>query len=109
MIDFQVDRREDGVGVIRPVGRLNMVAAPRLGTVVGELLDDGVIRLVVDLSGTDFVDSSGLGALISGLKKARQAGGDLRLASPTAQITAVLELTNLNKVLKPVATVQDAF
>jgi hypothetical protein len=40
-----------------------------------------------------------LGALIAGLKAARQAGGDLRIAAPTAQVETVLALTNLNRVL----------
>lgn len=38
--------------------------------------------------------------MISGLKVARQAGGDLRIAAPSRQVTTVLELTNLNRVLR---------
>ncbi|MBT1004435.1 STAS domain-containing protein [Paenarthrobacter sp. DKR-5] len=109
MIEFVIDKLSDGIGVIRPVGRLNMVSAPQLNSAVAGLIDEGTVRLVVDLSGTDFIDSSGLGALISGLKKTRQSGGDLRLASPTAQITAVLELTSLNKVLRPASSVAEAY
>jgi len=54
------------------------------------------------------VDSSGLGALIGGLKTARQADGDLRIAAPTEQVATVLGLTNLDRVLRPFATVEDA-
>jgi anti-sigma B factor antagonist len=68
-----------------------------------------VLAAVVGVIRVDFIDSSGLGALITGLKKTRQAGGDLRLANPTAQITAVLEMTNLNKVLQPVSSVDGAY
>ena len=109
MIEFNNETLATGVGVIRPVGRLNMVSAPHLGANIDSLISDGTVRLVVDLAGTDFIDSSGLGALITGLKKTRQAGGDLRLANPTAQITAVLEMTNLNKVLQPVSSVGGAY
>jgi len=109
VIEFNNETLANGVGVIRPVGRLNMVSAPRLGANIDALISDGNVRLVVDLAGTDFIDSSGLGALITGLKKTRQAGGDLRLANPTAQITAVLEMTNLNKVLQPVSSVDGAY
>ncbi len=109
MIEFNNETLANGVGVIRPVGRLNMVSAPRLGANIDALISGGTVRLVVDLAGTDFIDSSGLGALITGLKKTRQAGGDLRLANPTAQITAVLEMTNLNKVLQPVSSVDGAY
>ena len=108
MTTFDIDRRHDGTTVIRPDGRLNMVAAPGLVSTVAELVADGRARLVVDLSTTVFMDSSGLGALIGCLKKARQAGGDLRLAAPTEQVTTVLELTNLHRVLQPATTVDDA-
>lgn len=102
-------RLDSGVVVIRPEGRLNMTASPALREQLHGLIRDGSTRLVVDLSAVDFIDSSGLGALISGLKVARQAGGDLRIADPCEQVTAVLELTNLNRVLKPFASADDAF
>lgn len=107
MTSFQLDRT-DGIGVIRPEGRLNMVSAPALSTMVKDLVDDGCARLVVDLSTTEFIDSSGLGALVASLKLTRQAGGDLRLAATTPQVNTVLQLTNLNRVLQPSVTVSDA-
>ena len=85
--------------VVQPTGRLNMVAAPRLREQLRDLVEKGSHRLVVDLSTTEFIDSSGLGALVSGLKAARQAGGDLRIASPTTQVQSVLALTRLDRVL----------
>ncbi|MGY1691661.1 STAS domain-containing protein [Geodermatophilus sp. SYSU D01105] len=63
----------------------------------------------MDLSRTESMDSSGLGALIAGLKTARQAGGDLRIAAAGEQVEAVLELTNLRKVLRPRPDVASAF
>lgn len=95
--------------VIRPEGRLNMVAAPGLRKQLHALVESGSAKLIVDLSGTEFIDSSGLGALISGLKAARQAGGDLRIAAPTRQVVTVLELTNLNRVLRVHDSVDGAF
>ena len=94
--------------VIRVRGRLNMVAAPRLRTLVGETVSGGRVRIVVDLGETDFMDSSGLGALIAGLKTARQAGGDLRIARPTPQVETVLKLTNVDRVLRPHSSVEGA-
>lgn len=64
---------------------------------------------MVDLSAVESIDSSGLGALISGLKSARQAGGDLRIVAAGPQVSAVLELTNLNRVLKAYDTAEGAF
>ena len=109
MTEFQTETTDTGIGVVRPRGRLNMVAAPRLRSVVAELVAQGTARIVVDLSETDSMDSSGLGALIAGLKTARQAGGDLRIAGAGAQVEAVLDLTNLRRVLRPRPDVASAF
>ena len=107
-MELETDVVEEGTTVIRPQGRLNMAAAPRLRTVVAESVSAGRTRVVVDLAAVSFIDSSGLGALIGGLKTARQAGGDLRIAAPTDQVTTVLGLTNLDRVLRPFPTVEDA-
>lgn len=109
MVEISKRTTASGAVVIRPEGRLNMVAAPDLRRELHEVIDSGNTRVVVDLGGTDFIDSSGLGALISGLKVARQAGGDLRIASPTLQVTTVLELTNLNRVLRAHDSADTAF
>ena len=109
MIEFATRKGDDGITVIEPHGRLNMVAAPKLRQLIAVIVDGGDNRVVVDLSLTEFIDSSGLGALISGLKTARQAGGDLRIAAPTAQVESVLALTNLNRVLKAYRSAAEAF
>lgn len=102
-------RTATGVAVVAPGGRLNMVAAPQLRRLLHELVDSGTTRIVVDLAGTDFIDSSGVGALISGLKAARLAGGDLRITAPTVQVRTVLDLTKLNRVLITHPTADEAF
>ena len=107
-MDFDTELTDDGIVVIRSAGRLNMAAAPRLREVVAECAADGRSRVVIDLSAITFIDSSGLGALIGGLKTARQADGDLRIAAPTEQVATVLGLTNLDRVLRPYPTVEDA-
>jgi len=109
MIEFDVTTTERGVGVVTPKGRLNMVSARRLKELLADLVQGGTIRIVVDMAETTFLDSSGLGALIAGLKSARQAGGDLRIARPTPSVMTVFELTNLDKVLRARDSVEGAF
>jgi anti-sigma B factor antagonist len=109
MIEFDVTTTEHGVGVVTPKGRLNMVSARRLKEVLTGLVNGGTTRIVVDMAETTFLDSSGLGALIAGLKSARQAGGDLRIARPTPSVMTVFELTNLDKVLRARDSVEGAF
>ena len=99
---------ETRTAVLQPTGRLNMVAAPALKNLVEETVASGQTRIVVDLGEVTFIDSSGLGALISGLKATRQAGGDLRIADVPEQVMTVLRLTNLDRVLRVHPTVVDA-
>jgi len=96
------------IAVLQPTGRLNMVAAPAFKTLVEETVASGQNRIVVDLGGVTFIDSSGLGALIAGLKSSRQAGGDLRIAGVPEQVMTVLRLTNLDRVLRAHSSVADA-
>ncbi|WP_152190372.1 STAS domain-containing protein [Georgenia satyanarayanai] len=101
-------RQEAEVQVLECSGRLTMVTARSLRDAVEQALGAGPPRLVLDLGEVGFVDSSGLGALISALKRARQAGGDLRIAAVTEQVRTVLKLTNLDRVLRPYADVPGA-
>jgi anti-sigma B factor antagonist len=106
--DGKADMTDDRTTVLQPTGRLNMVAAPAFKSLVEETIGDGQTRIVVDLGQVTFIDSSGLGALISGLKATRQAGGDLRIADVPEQVLTVLRLTNLDRVLRAHPTVADA-
>ncbi|MFN3949091.1 STAS domain-containing protein [Microbacterium sp.] len=108
MLQVDIDTRDGGTIVV-PRGRLTMVSAKSFRETVTSQIGrgDGQI-VVVDLSQTEFVDSSGLGALVACLKTARQSGGDLRLAAPSEQVTMVLGLTNLDRVLRPRPSVDEA-
>lgn len=100
---------EDGVAVLALGGKVNMVTASLLRRRLTWLVDEGYPRIVVDLAGVDFIDSSGLGALIGGLKSTRQAGGDLRIANPGEQVRLVLRLTGMERVLPPHPDAETAF
>jgi anti-sigma B factor antagonist len=108
-MNHSVDRLPGGNAVLRLSGKLNMVSAPVVREAVAALVAAGSTRVVVDLADVDFLDSSGLGALISGLKSTRQAGGDLRIASPGEQVRLVLRLTNMERVLIPYESTEEAF
>ncbi|MBT2483837.1 MULTISPECIES: STAS domain-containing protein [unclassified Microbacterium] len=98
-----------GYAVIAIAGRLTASGASLLRNAVSDLVTAGQPRIAVDLSGTEFVDSSGLGALIGGLKSARVAGGDLRIAAVPDAVRTVLHLTNLDRVLRDYPTPDAAF
>ncbi|HET9127090.1 MAG TPA: STAS domain-containing protein [Propionibacteriaceae bacterium] len=107
-MDMETRDLADGVGLLALGGRLNMVSAPGVKAAIDELIGGGRPRVVVDLSSVSFMDSSGLGALVAGLKRARQAQGDLRISGANEQVLTVLRLTNLDRVLRPRDTVEEA-
>ena len=109
MSDFATRTTESGVVVVHPTGRLNMTASPGLRKQLSDIVEGGGNRIVVDLSATEFIDSSGLGALIASLKLAREAGGDLRLAAPSQQVCTVLGLSNLDQLLRAYDSADSAF
>lgn len=94
---------------LSPRGRLNMMTAPDLRQELSRLVEIGRIRVVVDLVGVETIDSSGIGALVSGLKAARNAGGDLRIVAPSKQVNEVLRMTKLDRVLPPYPSVAEAY
>ncbi|WP_431835960.1 STAS domain-containing protein [Cellulomonas sp. Y8] len=106
-MELTTDRTE-GAAVLRVQGRLTMAAAGELKAAVDREVAEGRTLVVVDLAETAFLDSSGLGALVGGLRTARAAGGDLRIAGVGQQVRTVLELTTMDRVLRPYATVEDA-
>jgi anti-sigma B factor antagonist len=57
-------------------------------------------RVVVDLSAVGFVDTSGLAALVQGMKRCRELEGDLRLAAPRDPVRIILELTRLDRAMR---------
>ncbi|MCG6959786.1 MAG: STAS domain-containing protein [Ignavibacteriaceae bacterium] len=72
------------------------------------LLDEGKKRVVVDLSKVGFVNSSGLGILISGLTTMRNGGGDLKLAGISSKIDGLLSITKLNQIFEQHPSVEEA-
>ena len=72
------------------------------------LIGDGHLHVIIDLSNAGFLDSQGLGALISCLKVLRQADGSLTLTNLSESVEAVLRITRLVRVFDVVPTVDDA-
>lgn len=107
-MDLVTEHVGTDVAVVHVHDRLTMSGAGELKALVDRAVADGRTLVVVDLGPTTFLDSSGLGALVGGMRAARAAGGDLRLAGVGAQVRTVLELTTMDRVLRPYDTVEDA-
>ena len=100
-MDLGLDVTEkDGFTVLSVSGEIDVYTAPQLRERLIELVGEGKTNLVVDLSGVDFLDSTGLGVLVGGLKRVRSQDGDLSLICTQSRILKVLEITGLTNVFK---------
>ena len=86
--------------MMRLWGELDLSTAPRLDEQLLNMSDEGVLDVTVDLARLDFIDSSGLQALVAGLKRLREQGGDLGLRSPKPSTLKVLQITGLRSVFR---------
>jgi anti-sigma B factor antagonist len=82
-------------------GELDIATVAQFRTSVGALLGTGCRHLVVDLAGTTFLDSSGLGALVWAHHRIHAAGGELTVVNPSERIAKTLEITGVDRVLAP--------
>ncbi len=95
--------------MVAPQGRLDGDGAPVLKDAIDEIVkEDGRHRVVIDMSGVGFVDSTTLRSVIAALKRLRRGDGELRLAAPNEQARIVLELTTLDRAFPHYPTVEDA-
>ena len=83
--------------VVEVAGEIDLYSAPGLRAELGRAVEtsDSAPRIVVDLSGVTFLDSTGVGVLVGALKGAREAGGQLALCSAQARVRRVFEITGL--------------
>jgi anti-sigma B factor antagonist len=97
------------VDIIEITGRLEAFTVKDLRSEQDNLIDKGGKNFVVNLSTTAFMDSAGMSALVSLLKRARQAGGDVVLVKPTDPAAyRILTLTRFDQVFQIVETVDEA-
>jgi anti-anti-sigma factor len=107
-LEVQTRQVDSGATVVAPTGRLDVAGAPALKDAISEALKNGQAKVVIDMEGVSFVDSTGLGSVIAALKQIRSSQGDLRLAAPNQQVRVVLELTTLDRVFPYYSTVEEA-
>jgi anti-sigma B factor antagonist len=94
--------------VLRVTGEVDVYTAPMLRERIRELAAEGAVHLVADLGQVDFLDSTGLGVLVGGLKRLREDGGSLTLVIKTPRILRVFQITGLTKAFAAWPSVADA-
>ena len=100
---------ENGVMVIEPKGKImGGPESTELHDFLHDLIDQGKKSVVIDLGKVDWMNSTGLGLLISGLTTIRKSGGELKLANVTDKIQSLLTITKLVTIFKSFETVDEA-
>jgi anti-sigma B factor antagonist len=98
-IDIKVATRAVGDRTVIDVdGEVDVFTAPKLREAIIGCIDGGNDRLIVNLEGVAFMDSTGLGVLVGGLKRVKERNGDLALAGAHGTVLRVLNVTGLNAV-----------
>lgn len=100
-MDFEVSVTAVGRdAMVRIRGDLDCHSAPELRSALAAAMDDGVRQVTLDIGGTQFVDSTGLSVLVGGLRRLRDHGGNMVIASPTAATRRLFEITGLSRVFE---------
>ena len=108
-MDLTLKTRDvDGRTIVAVGGEIDVYTAPKLRDKITELVGHGSYHLVVDMQQVEFLDSTGLGVLVGGLKRVRSHNGDLSLVCTQHRILKVFEITGLTKVFSIHDTVDAA-
>ena len=101
LFELEMSTDDDGVVLCTVVGELDVSSAPKLRQELVRAVSeaDGPPRIVVDLAGVDFLDSTGLGVLLGGLKRVLAQDGALALARAEPQVRKVFEVTRVIEIL----------
>lgn len=105
MLEIEVQEADDYT-LCRPVGELDAYTVAQFREALGGLASTP--RLLIDLSAVPFMDSAGLGALIGGIRRAREAGGDVAVACSRSTLTRLLHTTGFDRIVPVTETLDGA-
>ena len=101
ILEAELERLDPMTAVFRLTGRMTLGMRLReIESKISDAADDAVERLILDLSGVEFIDSAGLGVLMILYGNMQVRGGQLRLVAPVARVLDVLKLTHTDSILQ---------
>jgi anti-sigma B factor antagonist len=99
IVDLTLETREqDGHTLLAIAGEIDVYTAPKLRDKITELVNAGHHSLILDMENVDFLDSTGLGVLVGGLKKIRAQDGTMALICSQDRLLKIFKITGLAKV-----------
>lgn len=106
-VDIEIEDA-DAFKVLRPVGDLDVYTVGSLRDAIGTMIEQQTPRVVVDLDAVPFMDSSGLGALMGGVRRLRETGGDLAVCCTREQHLKLFAITGFGEGVSIAPTVEEA-
>jgi len=98
-MELGIRSEQDGaVCTVTLEGEVDVYTAPQLKERLVALLDGGCVSVIIDLEKVAFIDSSGLGVLVSALRRAREKDGVVRIVCTRDSILKIFRITGLDKV-----------
>ncbi len=105
MLRIDLEERDDYT-ICRPVGELDAYTVGQFREALGELASRP--KLLIDMSDVPFVDSAGLGALIGGIRRAREVGGDVAVCCNRPTLVRLLHTTGFDRIVTVTDTLAEA-
>ena len=107
-LTLNVHSEAPGFTVIEVGGEIDVYTAPKLRERLVSLVESGSYELIVDMESVEFLDSTGLGVLVGGLKRVRAHEGWIDLVCTQSRILRIFRITGLNRVFSIYDTVAEA-
>ena len=106
-LDLETSKKGD-VAIISLRGEIDVYTAPRLRQALIDLVEGGSKDIVVDMDKVDFLDSTGLGVLVGGLKRVKSNDGEMKLVVTQDRIMKIFDITGLAKVFPMFGSLDEA-
>lgn len=108
-MSFKANQDEKtGIFVIECPPRIDVNVSDQLRDLISHIIEEQNYRIVLNLAETKYIDSSGLGAIVSRISVLRSNNGDIKLAAPKSNVTDLLKLTHLDKIITTYADIRSA-
>jgi anti-sigma B factor antagonist len=106
MLKVEQEQTTEACTICRPVGELDAFTVGHFREALAELASKP--RLIIDMSGVSFIDSAGLGALIGGIRRTRELGGEVVVCCNRPSIVRTLQTTGFDRIVTMTETVGEA-
>jgi anti-sigma B factor antagonist len=108
VVSVSTGSRERGVSLLKVSGYLDTTTASELESALTGLLERQAFKIVVDLSGVNYISSAGWGIFIGEIKEIRHKGGDIKLAAMSSDVFEVFQLLEFHSILEAYDTAEEA-